>query len=54
MLMHEVFHVSLLRPCHRRKGRDDGTQTPPAYLPTGDIEEEVAEIVSHDTDADNE
>ena len=48
MPMHDVFHVSLLRP-YRIKG--EGPL--PAVLPTGIIEYEVEKILKHADDADN-
>ncbi len=49
MEMHDVFHVSLLRP-YRRKGG----QPPPALLPDGQVEYEVEAILDHNDDVDNE
>jgi len=44
MRIHDVFHVSLLRPYHRRGGEKGA---PPALLPSGDIEYEVQEVLKH-------
>ena len=52
MKMHDVFHVSLLRPYHKRPELGEGA--PPAVLPNFDLEEEVAEVVDHDDDIDGE
>ena len=49
MLMHDVFHVSLLRPY-----KNQGERPPPAVLPTGIIEYEVEKILKHEDDADNQ
>ena len=49
--IHDVFHVSLLRPHHRRNGEQGA---PPCLLPSGEIQYEVQEVLSHDDDADNE
>ena len=49
MEMHDVFHVSLLRPYKR-----EGKEPPQALLPTGVTEYEVEAIVDHEDDADNE
>lgn len=48
--IHDVFHVSLLRPYRRRSGEQGA---PPCLLPTGEIQYEVQEILSHEDDADN-
>ena len=52
MLMHDVFHVSLLRLYKRRE--EDGEGAPPAFLPDGFVEHEVEEVLTHQDDADNE
>jgi len=49
--IHDVFHVSLLRP-HRRRGGEQGS--PPVLMPNGEIQYEVQEILQHVDDADNE
>lgn len=51
MRIHDVFHVSLLRP-HRRRGGTTGA--PPTLMPSGEIQYEVQEILKHFDDADNE
>ena len=51
MRMHDVFHVSLLRPYHHR-GEHLGA--PPALLLSGEVEYEVQEVLKHFDDADNE
>lgn len=53
MLMHDVFHVSLLRP-YKRKGNASPEAPPPAILPTGTVEYEVEEIIEHEDDDDKE
>ena len=49
MEMHDVFHVSLLRPYNR-----EGEAIPPALLPDGEYEHEVERIEDHEDDVDNE
>ena len=49
MEMHDVFHVSLLRPY-----KTNEKKPPPALLPTGETEYEVETVLDHEDDADNE
>lgn len=49
MEIHDVFHVSLLRPY-----KQEDTIPPPAVLPTGETEHEVERILDHIDDDDNE
>jgi hypothetical protein len=51
MRIHDVFHVSLLRPYRRRRGE---MGAPPAIMPSGEIQYEVQEVLKHLDDADNE
>ena len=48
MEMHDVFHVSLLKPYKRR-----GEEPPGATMPDGQTEYEVESILDHDDDVDN-
>ena len=50
MEMHDVFHVSLLRPYKR----GEGAAPPPAVLPDSELEYEVEAILGHEDDSDNE
>ena len=52
MQMHDVFHVSLLRPYKARK--EYGVGAPPVLLPSGEVQHEVQEIVGHADDVDDE
>ena len=51
MRIHDVFHVSLLRPYHKREGDSEGA--PPALMPSGDIHHEVEAVLNHVDDLDN-
>lgn len=51
MEVHDVFHVSLLRPYKTEEGSEF---PPPALLPDGQIEYKVEAVLRHDDDADNE
>ena len=48
MMMHDVFHVTLLRPY--KKGGGPANAPLPAILSTGDTEFEVEEIFGHEDD----
>ena len=50
MKMHDVFHVSRLRPYKRRLGM---VGAPSAIMPSGETEVEVEEILDHMDDGDN-